>query len=204
MQATGDETRDGVMAGPGDDLTIGQGSCTLNIRVGGILCQAGRVLLCRLTPQGYSILPGGRVKAMESSLAAIRRELDEEIGPNWTGLREVLVTENFFVHAGGEQFHEYCTYFAADWQGPADLGNLRTATEEFFWCPLEHLDRHDLKPEFMRQYIRQLPDCPDRPLGHVINVHNRIVAVDGVPLEGTDSAAWLAYLPAGTARHSRD
>ncbi len=68
--------------------------------VGAVMCEAGRLFVARRGPHlsraGLWEIPGGKVEPGESDLAALERELDEELG--------------LAVHAGpvlAEAFHDY-------------------------------------------------------------------------------------------------
>jgi 8-oxo-dGTP pyrophosphatase MutT (NUDIX family) len=79
------------------DLTIPFGAVTLNIRVH-IVLQTTSGFLFFQSKSGHYAMVGGRVKASESSLAAARRELEEETGLQMAEekFKLISVIENFY------------------------------------------------------------------------------------------------------------
>ena len=64
-----------------EDLSIMVGEYKLNIRVGVIFKYHNKVLIeIRKDRVGNSVIPGGRLKIFESSLDALVREINEEMG----------------------------------------------------------------------------------------------------------------------------
>lgn len=103
----------------------------LNYRVAGV-CLRGRDLLLEHAPsEDFWALPGGRVELGETSVEALVRELDEELGVAAVPGRLLWVNENFFEQAG-RPWHELGLYYltalpAAGW----------SATGRFAWHPLD-------------------------------------------------------------------
>jgi len=89
------------------DLKVDIDNIRLNIRAGIIMRHNDEVLIEISTIGANSTVPGGRVKTLETSLEAIKRESKEEMNflldTNKAKLLNVL--ENFF-NIDGKDFHE--------------------------------------------------------------------------------------------------
>jgi ADP-ribose pyrophosphatase YjhB (NUDIX family) len=134
------------------DLTVDVGGVRLNLRVGAIVRRGGKFMLCRLKGRDWWFLPGGRVKAGESSLDAVGRELAEEIGEGFRVLRPAICSENFF-ELEGRRFHEICTYYEVEWRGPVFAGEREGQSEIFRWAEPSDLENLDLKLGFLPSRI---------------------------------------------------
>jgi ADP-ribose pyrophosphatase YjhB (NUDIX family) len=146
------------------DVCVLIGDTKLNLRVGALIVHDSCILICRLPEAAWGFVPGGRVKANETSVAAIHRELNEEIGPSFRVRNARVVSENFFVHEG-VRFHELCTYYVVEWFGSGGFTKMEGAAEEFEWLRSEDLEGFDLKPTFLKRIFREL----DSPLELVIH-----------------------------------
>jgi len=117
------------------DICVELSGTLLNFRVGGIILSDDQVLLCRLTEESWWYPPGGRIRTGESSLAAIHRELEEEL----EGERKVAslkaTAENFFDYRG-QLCQEFCIFYEVRWL--SDRNKLMSKSHEVFcWFPLE-------------------------------------------------------------------
>jgi 8-oxo-dGTP diphosphatase len=89
-----------------------------------ILDQDDRILLCRFEfnrqdgPAVVWATPGGGVEPGESLLAALRRELDEEVG---------LVVDHDAPHVWHQEVEEIATYQGPDLFGPRELPSALAA-----------------------------------------------------------------------------
>ena len=149
-----------------------------NYRVAGICIEDGHVLLNRLEDDpGFWFLPGGRVEMMETTEAALRREIKEELGldGNLEIKRLLWVVENFWTSAQGERYHEIGFYhqialagnhpYTADKSQPFQ-GCETTVRLIFQWVPLEHLDTITLYPTFLKTGLHHLPTSIEHMVVH--------------------------------------
>lgn len=134
------------------DITIDVNGYCINLRVAGILHLDDKILVCRMIDKDWWFLPGGRIKANESSLQALQRELCEEIGKSFRIVRPAVCSENFF-QLDGRSFHEVCTYYDVQWTGTKDMEQPKDANEVFDWAAREDIPKLDLKPAFLKKYI---------------------------------------------------
>ena len=81
-----------------------------NFRVGAIIECENKVLLQKSKDLNFYRLPGGRVKIGESTLEAVKRELEEEIGLKETNYELNHISENFFNWQGNEVHELYFMY----------------------------------------------------------------------------------------------
>jgi 8-oxo-dGTP pyrophosphatase MutT (NUDIX family) len=136
-------------------------------RVAWVCVHEGHVLLQQAEYDPFWSLPGGRVEVLESSEAAIKREVQEELGlAKALKIKRLLwVVENFFT-SNDRPNHELGFYYQVDFENqPAiyDKNTTFTATEEegsrmlFRWFPLEALDQLHLYPTFLKTGLRNLP-----------------------------------------------
>ncbi len=134
------------------DITIHVEGYWINLRVAAIVRREDRILVCRLIDNNWWFLPGGRIKANESSDQALLRELREEIGASFHVLRPAICSENFF-QLDGRSFHEVCTYYEVKWTGTKVLKQPLDAYEIFEWVARKDIAKLDLKPGFIKKYV---------------------------------------------------
>lgn len=105
---------------------------------------------------GHWYTVGGRVRFGESSLQAVKRELNEELGENANLLPEgelSVVSEQFF-RIDGVRFHELCDYYLFDVSAlPSEIGFLCDGNERLGWLSEEDIKRERLYPLFLKEGI---------------------------------------------------
>jgi ADP-ribose pyrophosphatase YjhB (NUDIX family) len=148
------------------DLTVDVNGYRVNLRVGAVVTRGDEILLCRIRDEDWWFLPGGRIKTNESSLAALKRELSEEIGNDFRVIRPLVCSENFF-DMDGRAFHEICIFYEVEWTGGQFLRQQKSGeeVEVFQWISRHDLLDVDLKPSFMKEQIAR----PRSSLELVIN-----------------------------------
>ncbi len=138
------------------DITFDLEGYRINLRVAAVLTRGEDILVCRVKTEAWWFLPGGRIKANESSAEAISRELREEIGDHFRIHRPILCSENFFrLH--GVSFHEICTFYDADWLGDRLITQPQSASDVVEWIPRTEVMALDLRPEFIKRFIIHPP-----------------------------------------------
>src|SRR5262245_34455556 len=105
---------------------LGTGNAGFIYRVAGVCVHEGHVLLHRGVSDDFWSMPGGRPELLESSSAALVREMREEIGAGIEVGRLLWVMEYFFVHAG-RRFHELAFYYEIHLSAVPHLLNVRRA-----------------------------------------------------------------------------
>lgn len=105
-----------------EDIRIKNDKFSFHYRVAGLIEQNGKFLIQKIDGYDYYILPGGHVKLGESSRAAIRREILEEVGCNIQLSKLFCVHENFYMKDGVlEHFIE--NYFLINPEGELNNNN---------------------------------------------------------------------------------
>ena len=141
------------------------GGLTFMYRVGGIAVHDGQLLVELNTRHGFCFVPGGRVEYGENAVETLARELCEELGEDVNIGRLLLVADNLF-EIDGDRFQEITLYFLIEFAaGSTVLGSLGTfeggeSGSVFEWITLAELERANLVPPFLRQYVKDLPASP--------------------------------------------
>jgi len=154
-------------------ITIKQNGHCFNYRVAGVAFRGDEVLLHRSEPDDFWTLPGGRVEMGESSEAALKRELQEELAVDVEAMRLVLVVENFFEYEH-LPYHEVGFYYQMslpnDCVAMASRERFRgwegNVVLEFQWFKLSELHLVRLLPSFLVESLQSLP----RNLAHIVHV----------------------------------
>ncbi len=150
-----------------EDVSFRVGSYKFNYRVAAIIEHNGRYLLSTVSGLGFWFLPGGRVKAGESSLDAMGRELREELGIENQVMQLVWTVENFFT-LDGEDFHEVGFYFKVSLPQNTDFFGeesfVRDPGLEFRWFDLEAMQTVDLRPRFLKSKL----SLADQGFKHIV------------------------------------
>lgn len=144
----------------------------------GLILAGDFILLCRHVRRGYHYLPGGHVEFGEAAAAALERELVEECGLRARARGLVLVTEERF-NDGKVDRHEMNLVFHVEHRlgrarsgsgiepklgsTPASDGAERDVPPApiqsrepkiaFDWVNLRQIERLDLRPETIKQWV---------------------------------------------------
>ena len=86
---------------------------TFMYRVGGIAIHDGRVLVEQAVGKGFCFLPGGRVEFGESAIAALQREIREELGEQAEVGRLLIAADSLF-ELDGRRYQEVNLYFLVE------------------------------------------------------------------------------------------
>jgi ADP-ribose pyrophosphatase YjhB (NUDIX family) len=135
------------------------------LRVAGVALHHERVLLCQLVGEGYWFLPGGRANLLETTEAALKREMQEELATSIEVGRLLWVVENFFQEHYAEPRHELGFYYLMRFPPRSPLYRMakpfrcRDEGENAVlrWHALNTLPTLPLYPEFLRQGLLSLP-----------------------------------------------
>ena len=146
-------------------ITFEEGERRFDYRVAGIAINDNWVLLHKMERDDFWSLPGGRVKLLEPSKDALKREMQEELGVNIHVERLVWVVDNFFEY-DGKSYHELALYFLMMFP---HTSHLYKKSESFIgydggvklifkWHKLEELEKLPIYPTFLRKSLSSIPD----------------------------------------------
>ena len=144
------------------DLTFKVEETCFNYRVGAICKQDNKILILQNKGEHYWYVPGGRVKMLENSEDALKRELAEELAVPIEVKRLIWSVENFFT-LSERKFHEISFYYEVELKElPANGADQYILNEEdrtymFKWVPIEELDAYNLQPAFIKEKVKDLP-----------------------------------------------
>ncbi len=127
----------------------------------------GRVLVQKIGDEDFLCLPGGRVEMGEPAEEALLREMREEMDCKVQVGRLLWVIDNLFTHRG-VHYHELGLYFAISLpkgcrqaSGEPWTGTELDGTKLYFsWHPADRLAELELRPTFLIEALRELPDHP--------------------------------------------
>lgn len=129
---------------------------TVELIARGVCVSGDRILLCHSKGAENTFLPGGHVEWEESARAALRREIEEELGMEADVGSFLGVVEHKFVQGRQRKpHHEINLVFMMDIAG-ADPRAVPEACEtaiEFLWTRLTKLADSRLEPGPLRELI---------------------------------------------------
>ncbi|EOP53739.1 NUDIX hydrolase [Bacillus nitratireducens] len=143
------------------DLTFKVEETCFNYRVGAICKHDNKILILQDEGEEYWYVPGGRVKMLENSEDALKRELAEEVGVPIEVKRLIWSVENFFT-LSERKFHEISFYYEVELHElPANGADQYILEEEgrrylFMWVPVEELDAYNLQPAFIKDKVKDI------------------------------------------------
>lgn len=164
-------------------ISFDAGPWRFHLRAAAIIRDGERVLLHRVGDDPFWALPGGRVEIGETAEAAVRREMQEELGSEVRVERLESVVENLFSYRGRQQ-HGLELHFAValpdesallsmpsferhDTSGGLNGDPATTVRLSFRWFHRDELAGLDLRPAFL---VGQLSEpSSDAAIRHIVN-----------------------------------
>lgn len=110
------------------------------------------MLLCKGKTKDTFYFPGGHVEFSEDSVAALKRELKEEIDADVTSARFIGVWENQFVQEGTQK-HEIIILFEVSLASP-DIHNMEEHIESR-WVSLAEFKSARILPISLKERVFQ-------------------------------------------------
>lgn len=161
------ESTDRSPTGQSDDCCYQTGHGVFNYRVGAIILRDGKILMTMNNRDHYYYSVGGRVRFGETTEAALKREVSEEVGVECKVGKLALVHENLFEERG-IKYHELALFYFVELSSDANLRFEQLTdsrlVETFAWLPIDNLDRLTLYPEVLKTEIEHLK----QEVSHVI------------------------------------
>ena len=104
------------------DLSVMIDDVKLNIRVGAIIKYQDKILVEKNKNVDFYVVPGGRVKTLENSKDTLLRELNEELGIDFSNEEFKLKSfiENFFTF-DNNKYHELYLLYEVNLQNEYNL-----------------------------------------------------------------------------------
>lgn len=164
-----------------------KGGITFMYRVGGIAVRSDRLLVEWDSIRRFCFVPGGRVEYGESAVAALGREMREELGEKVEIGRLVIVADNLF-ELDGYRFQEAGLYFLVEFAPGSEIPEREGVFEgaepgtSFQWIPLDELEQANLLPAFLRERVREYPKSPE----YVVRAHVEAWSGPASPPTGGD------------------
>ena len=130
----------------------------IELIVRAVITRGSQLLLAQPAGETWHFLPGGHVEPGESAAAALRRELDEELGVSDIRVGGVLaVVENRYTDDRGEHHELNLVHGVAVSEA---IGDSREAHLAFRWLELSELDTVEVRPSAVAELLRIGLDGP--------------------------------------------
>lgn len=134
-----------------NDICFDCGGVRFNFRVSCIISSDGKYLLHRKKGDSFWNLIGGRASLGESSIDAVKREIQEELGCDCVIDAPVHISENFFRFRDTD-FHEILLIFRGTLKEPVQKEKLEEDIE-VKWFSGAELKQIDIRPQYTREVI---------------------------------------------------
>jgi len=145
-----------------------------NFRACGLIFDGRKVLLHRRKNDDFWALVGGRVQMLESSDCALKREMKEELGEDIEINRLLWTVEQFFT-SGDKNYHEISTIYLVTLQSESWILNQKDAFNGpegerliYKWFNIDKLNSIDIKPGFLKEKLKALPNYPEQIINNEI------------------------------------
>ena len=141
------------------DVSLMIGDAKFNFRVACVLEHNGKILLNKGATDDFWNLVGGRIRAGEDSLSALKREMQEEMDIQITDAKLINVSENFFNYAN-KNYHELLfVYYAklddCEITNKQDFNSLDNPKITYHWYTTEEIKKINCKPVTIYELINQ-------------------------------------------------
>ena len=131
------------------------------MRGAGLIVKEGKLLTVDICNNGFYCLPGGHVHLGESSLEAIKREMEEEVNLTCKEAKLLAIIENFFTGKENKKYHEVCYFYlyqpneeveVKDYSRiENDEGELKNL--DFKWLELKNLPNENFRPSVLQEKL---------------------------------------------------
>lgn len=152
-----------------NDICVMLDNNKFNYRVSALVRKGNKVLLHKSRKDDFYAFHGGRVKIGESSIEALKREFEEEIGEQIEVQEFVGMVENFFEY-NQKKYHELMLVFEVEFDNKElyDVDKIKGLEEdgkiEFVWTDINEIKNMDVRPVFLKQRL-----CDKKEIGHIVN-----------------------------------
>lgn len=119
-----------------------------------------KVLLFNVEGREFYMLPGGKIKQLEESKDAIKREIKEEIG--WDDLEyNFLGISEEFVEAKGTKNHQISLLYKAVYKDvikETEFNGLDGTWSNFKWVDIKDIENYKIYPKNVKTILNNLND----------------------------------------------
>lgn len=139
------------------NLEFVQDNFKFSVRVSALIYNSNqnKILLFNVEGRNYYALPGGKVKELEESLLALKRELKEEIG--WTNLKfSFFALSEEFVNDKGYNNHQLNIIYKAIYSGPISNTKFKGLEGDwinFEWIDIDKIEQYKIIPSDIKTAI---------------------------------------------------
>jgi ADP-ribose pyrophosphatase YjhB (NUDIX family) len=114
-----------------------------------------KILLAKSARKNSLFLPGGEINICESAAAALLREINEELSRSAEIIDFIGIIENNWIE-GDTSYYETNYLFSVN----IEEGRFEPISAEeglsFEWVSLTDVDRVDIRPVYLKQYIKKI------------------------------------------------
>ena len=143
------------------DVKIKSMEGNFKYRVAGAIIKEDKLLMVNICNNGFYCLPGGHIHLGEDSLAAIRREINEEVGITCKSVKLMSLVENFFRSKKG-LMHEVCYVYIVEPNEDIETKDYEIVENDegelkplkFKWCPLNEIDKENFRPQELKRKFK--------------------------------------------------
>ena len=143
------------------DVNFKQENNSFNVRVSVIIIKNKKLLVQKRKNDLVWALPGGKVKIMEKTEDAIKREIKEELNVELSNIKIVSVTENFF-RVNNEKIHQYIFTYKGDliddeYDDLEEFGSVEIEKNVIYrWIKLDEIDNFEIRPNNIKEQLENM------------------------------------------------
>ena len=140
------------------DLSIIIYDIKLNIRVGAIIQYQNKILVEKNKNVDFAVIPGGRIKTLESSPTSLIREIKEELGLDLNNekIEMISLIENFFTF-NNQKYHElYFVYkinLKQDYNLKNGIINLDNKDSTYYLLNEDDFQKTKILPNILKEIV---------------------------------------------------
>lgn len=151
------------------DINVDIDGVIVSIRSCGIIYNDDKVLLHKKEYDDFYALVGGRVKANESTVIALKREFYEELNINVDIINLLYCVENFFEY-GGKKHHELMFVYLLKTDDIIPGGSFIKDENFFCWFDKNEFNSIKIKPDIFANW-EELFSLKSK---HIINIEREL------------------------------
>lgn len=151
------------------DINFDVDGIIVSVRSCGIIINGDNILLHKKTYDDFYALVGGRVKANESTIAAVKREFYEELNINVDVVKMLYCIENFFSY-DEKKHHELMFVYLVKTSDSIPSESFVIDENVFCWVDKCKFSNIKIKPSIFENW----EDFFALETKHIINIENEL------------------------------